>query len=216
MDLPASACPVYFYDRPNVRPFWAITKHAEIIEISRQPKIFLSQPQLMIATREVEHSPQRKRVVRHLMNMDPPEHARYRDLVNRCFTPRAVRALEAGVSEIAQQAVWEIARWHRSSDRALECDFVPDFAARIPCEMMGSLLGVPEPDRLQLSRWTNETAGSADPEFHQGATAQETIRRSREAIFAYLLNWSMTSPSVRLRARRRRSPAQFVCRGGGQ
>jgi cytochrome P450 len=59
--------PVYFYDRPNVRPFWAITRHADIIQISQQPKLFLNAPQLLIATHDIELNPQRKRVVRHLM-----------------------------------------------------------------------------------------------------------------------------------------------------
>ncbi len=177
--------PVYFYDRPNVRPFWAITKHADIIQISRQPKLFINAPQLLIATRDVELSPQRKRAVRHLLNMDPPEHAKYRDLVNRRFTPRAVRALEAEVSEIAEQVVQEIRRTNSFTDSALECDFVTDVASRIPIDVIAALLGVPKADRPQLFRWTNQTIGSADPEFQQGATAQETIRLSREALFAY-------------------------------
>jgi cholest-4-en-3-one 26-monooxygenase len=177
--------PVYFYDRPNVRPFWAITKHTDIIEISRQPRLFLNAPQLQIATRDDELSPQRKRVVHHLMNMDPPEHAKYRDLVNRRFTPRAVGALEVEVSEIAERLLEEIGRTHRVSDSALECDFVTDVSARLPVDVIAALLGVPKPDRPELFRWTNETSGSADPEFQHGATAQETIRRSREALFAY-------------------------------
>jgi cholest-4-en-3-one 26-monooxygenase len=175
--------PIYFYDRPNVRPFWAITKHADIIQISRQPKLFLNAPQLLIATRDVELSLQRKRVVRHLLNMDPPEHAKYRDLVNHRFTPRAVRALEAEVSEIAERVVQEIRGTDSFTDSALECDFVTDIAYRIPIDVIAALLGVPKADRPQLFR-TNQTIGSADPEFQQGTT-QETIRLSREALFAY-------------------------------
>ena len=97
--------------------------------------------------------------------MDPPEHAKYRDLVNRRFTPRAVRALEAEVSEIAEQVLQEVRRTNSFTYKALECDFVTDVASRIPIDVIAALLGVPKPDRPQLFRWTNQTIGSADPEF---------------------------------------------------
>lgn len=45
--------PVYWYDRPNVEPFWAITKHADIVTIGRQPNIFLNGPRLLVITRDL-------------------------------------------------------------------------------------------------------------------------------------------------------------------
>ena len=86
--------PVYWYDRPNVDPFWAITKHADIVEIARQPKIFLNGPRLLVSTKDL-YVEGGDMLFRHLLNMDPPEHAKYRDLVNRRFTPRAVRSPRA-------------------------------------------------------------------------------------------------------------------------
>ena len=44
--------PVYWYDRPNVDPFCAITKHADIVQIARQPKIFLNGPRLLVTTKD--------------------------------------------------------------------------------------------------------------------------------------------------------------------
>ena len=96
-----------------------------------------------------------------------------------------MRALEAEVSEIAEWVVQEIRRADRLTDSAPECDFVTDVSARIAIDVIAALLGVPKPDRPQLFRWTNQTIGSADPEFQLGASAQETIRRAREALFAY-------------------------------
>jgi cytochrome P450 len=177
--------PVYWYDRPNVEPFWAITKHADIITVARQPKLFVNGPRLLVVTRElmIEGGDM---LFRHLLNMDPPEHGRYRDLVNRRFTPRAVRTLEAEVAEISNNVMKELAA--RAKGGVVECDFVVDMAARVPLDVIAALIGVPREDRAQLFRWTNETIGSADPEFQQGGSAEETIRRAREGLFTYFSN----------------------------
>ncbi|MGC2450416.1 MAG: cytochrome P450, partial [Candidatus Sulfotelmatobacter sp.] len=176
--------PVYWYDRPNVEPFWAITKHADIVTIARQPKLFLNAPRLLVLPKDqlIEGG---DNLFRHLLNMDPPEHAKYRDLVNRRFTPRAVRKLEQEVSEITNEAMDELAATHRNGGSMLECDFVTDVSAKVPLDVIAALLGVPKQDRQQLFRWTNETIGSADPEFQRGGTSQETIQRAREGLFTY-------------------------------
>jgi cholest-4-en-3-one 26-monooxygenase len=179
--------PVYWYDRPNVAPFWAITKHADIVEIARQPKIFLNGPRLMVATKELYNEGD-ELLFRHLLNMDPPEHAKYRDLVNRRFTPRAVRSLEDEVREITDDAMDELAATHRNGGSMIECDFVTDVSAKVPLDVIAALLGVPKKDRPQLFRWTNEAIGSGDPEFNQGGTPMETLQRAREGLFSYFSN----------------------------
>lgn len=119
--------------------------------------------------------------------MDPPEHGRYRDLVNRRFTPRAVRTLEAEVAEIANSVMKDLVAARRNGG-TVDCDFVVDMASRVPLDVIAVLIGVPREDRAQLFQWTNETIGSADPEFQKGASAQETIRRAREGLFSYFSN----------------------------
>ena len=162
--------PVYWYDRPNVDPFWAITKHADIVEVARQPKIFLNGPRLLVTTKD-HYIEGGDMLFRHLLNMDPPEHAKYRDLVNRRFTPRAVRSLEHEVQEIANEVMDELVATHRNGGSTIECDFVTDVSAKVPLDVIAALLGVPKADRPQLFRWTNETIGSGDPEFNQGRHA---------------------------------------------
>ncbi len=170
--------PVYWYDRPNVDPFWAITKHADIVEVARQPKIFLNGPRLLVATKD-QYMEGGDMLFRHLLNMDPPEHANYRDLVNRRFTPRAVRSLQREVEEITDAAMDELAETHRNGGSMIECDFVTDVSAKVPLDVIAALLGVPKEDRPQLFRWTNETIGSGDPEFNQGNTPQENPSSAR-------------------------------------
>jgi cholest-4-en-3-one 26-monooxygenase len=179
--------PVYWYERPNVDPFWAITKHADIVEVARQPKIFLNGPRLLVTTKD-QYIEGGDMLFRHLLNMDPPEHAKYRDLVNRRFTPRAVRSLLHEVEEIASEVMDELVATHRNGGSTIECDFVTDVAAKVPLDVIAVLLGVPKTDRMQLFRWTNEAIGSGDPEFNQGATPQETLERARAGLFNYFTN----------------------------
>ena len=174
--------PVFWYTRPNVEPFWAITRHADIIEISRQPKLFINRPRLFVAPTDIGFQPG-ETLFRHLLNMDPPEHGKYRDLINRQFTPQAVRALESEVDHITLSLMEQVTA--RGRNGAIECDFVTDIAARVPLDVIAALIGVPRKDREQLFHWTNQTIGSGDPEFQGGSTPKDTILRAREGLFTY-------------------------------
>ena len=81
--------PVFWYERDNVEPFWAITKRADVIELSKQPEIFLNETRLAVFTKDLQPPPEN--TVRHLLNMDPPDHAAYRKVVSQRFTPRTRR-----------------------------------------------------------------------------------------------------------------------------
>jgi cytochrome P450 len=98
---------VFWYERPNVEPFWAITKHADIIEISKQPELFLNAPRLAVFTLDLPPPPEGS--VRHLLNMDPPDHARYRRLASSWFTPRAIRGMDEKVARVTREVLDEAA-----------------------------------------------------------------------------------------------------------
>src|SRR5579864_1063640 len=93
--------PVFYCQRADADPFWAITKHADIIEISKQPRQWLNGPRLAVFP-NVSNEPDIQLPLRHLLNMDPPIHGEYRALVSRHFTPRAVRELEPQIERIAK------------------------------------------------------------------------------------------------------------------
>jgi cholest-4-en-3-one 26-monooxygenase len=175
--------PVYWYDRPEVRPpFWAITKHADIVTVSRQPRLFLNEPRLAVFPEIPELDPA-ERPARHLLNMDPPDHAKFRKLASARFTPRAVQSLRPSVERIADDlldALEHDGQWH-------ECDFVEAVSARLPLEVLADLLGVPRSDWSLLFQWTNETIGASDPEYQHGSTAKETGDRARIALFQYFM-----------------------------
>jgi cytochrome P450 len=168
--------PVFWYERPNVEPFWALTKHADIVEVSKQPELFLNAPRLAVFTTDLPPPPEG--TVRHLLNMDPPDHARYRRLASSWFTPRAIRGMDDKVARVTREVL----------DAAAEKpggDFVQDVSARITIAVIAEMLGVPRRDWDLLFRWTNEVIAPQDPEFAKGQTAQETGTRARLELFAY-------------------------------
>ena len=168
--------PVFWYARDNVDPFWAITKHADIVEIGKQPDKFLNAPRLAVFTNELE--PPEENTVRHLLNMDPPDHGRYRNVAAKQFTPRSVSLLAPHVERITREVLDEAGQNER-------CDFVQDVSAKITIAVIAEMLGVPRGDWNLLFKWTNETIAPQDPEFQRGGSAKETLERSRMELFAY-------------------------------
>jgi cytochrome P450 len=168
--------PVFWYERENVDPFWAITRHADIVEISKQPERFLIAPRIAVFTRDLP--PPQDNEARHLLNMDPPDHGRYRNVTAKQFTPRTVSALAPHVEEITREILDE-------AGRLPHCDFVRDVSARITIAVIAEMLGVPREDWDLLFKWTNETIAPQDPEFQRGGSVGETLERSRMELFQY-------------------------------
>jgi len=184
--------PVFRYERPNVDPFWAITKHADIIELGKQPDLFLNGPRLAVFTKDLPPPPEGES--RHLLNMDPPDHARYRRVTSGWFTPRAIIAMDGKVARVTRDVLDDAAAKTTG-------DFVQDVSARITIAVIAEMLGVPRPDWQLLFRWTNEIIAPQDPEFQHGATAQETLDKARLDLFAYFQE---------LAERRRREPSDDI------
>ena len=170
--------PVSWREHPHTDPFWAITKHADIVAISKQPSLFVNSKRLLVFVGEPGVEPANTPPFRHLLDMDPPEHGEYRAILSRHFTPRAVRPLEPEIENITRQVLDDV--MGRDS-----CDFVTDVSSKIPLAVIAELLGVPHKDWEQMFRWTNETIGGSDPEFQQGASANETLDRARLGLFQY-------------------------------
>ncbi len=177
--------PVHWCQPESYRPFWAITKHADIIEVSTQPEKFRSAGRFILfpeATTGFGPTMEEEPPLRMLVNMDPPEHRDYRKLVSSWFTPRAIRRLQARLEEITAEIFDELAR----DGGAHECDFVTDVAARQPLRMITEMLGIPRDKEDFVLRVTNENFGIEDPEFErQGDTREARLGFLQEA-FAFL------------------------------
>ena len=154
--------PVFWHDQPgsNGDGFWVVTRHADVMEVSRQPEVFSSAERgALLHTGAEQDEDVALEMTRMLMlNMDPPEHSEYRNIVQRAFTPRTIRNLEARLVEFANDIV----------DRALakgEGDFVKDVAAEMPLLAICELIGVPAEDRGKIFDLSNRLIGFDDPEF---------------------------------------------------
>ncbi|MCY3921588.1 MAG: cytochrome P450 [Chloroflexi bacterium] len=182
--------PVYWYDRAGVTPFWAITKYDDIQQISRDPETFISSRRLVI--REAgsgdggANDP--SLTVPNLINMDPPEHGKYRNATSRRFSPRGMRLLEDRIDEIAEDVVDDAAAHvvDRLTDRR-EADFVRDVAARMPLAAICELLAVDRDSWDDLFHWTNEFLGSEDPEYQQGRTRRETWQSGMRGLQGFFV-----------------------------
>lgn len=168
--------PVHWYERDNVDPFWAITRHADIIAIGKRPDIFLNGPRMAVFTNDLPPPPEGES--RHLLNMDPPDHARYRRVTSGWFTPRAILSMNDKVERVTREVLDDAAT-------KTQGDFVADVSARITIAVIAEMLGVPRSHWDKLFRWTNEIIAPQDPEFQQGRNPEETLEAARLELFTY-------------------------------
>ncbi len=86
--------PVHWVDQPGYRPFWAVTRHADIMDVERDNGVFLSAPRPLLATEVAEQfAMEQGQVLRTLIHMDEPDHKAYRAIAAAWFQPNAIRKL---------------------------------------------------------------------------------------------------------------------------
>ena len=170
--------PVAFMEAPGYKPFWAITKHADVKDVSSQPLKFSSAQGITLARAGAPPIPPTEMLVL----IDPPKHGAMRRVVNARFTPRAVRARLDEVDRISGEIVGAAA----TDGEVGEDNFVERIAAPFPLAVIAWILGVPSDDWPLMFRWTNEVIGKDDPEYRQpGETPGQTAKRARTELHTY-------------------------------
>lgn len=162
-------------------PFWVATKHADILEISRQNDLFHNGDRNPVLTTKAIDQQVREmmggspHLLRTLIHMDAPDHLKYRTLTQAWFMPPNLRSMEERIRVIARAAVDKMAA------TGGECDFVKQVALHYPLHVIMSILGVPEEDEPRMLQLTQEIFGAADPELSRhkdtdfSATAPQKI-----------------------------------------
>jgi cytochrome P450 len=169
--------PVSYFAPPGYRPFWAITKHADVVDVASRPTVFSSAYGIMLTKADVPIMPSEMVVM-----LDPPRHGPMRRVASRRFTPGAQRAQRPAIERITV----EILDRASTGDGVGEGDFVERIAAPLPIAVVAWVLGVPQTDWELLFRWTNEVIGKDDPEYRRpGETPGQTIRRARGELHVY-------------------------------
>ena len=160
--------PVCWADVPGYRPFWAITKYADVMDIERNNMLFTNWPRPVLATIEGDEL-QAAAGVRTLIHLDDPQHRVVRAIGSDWFRPKAMRALKIRVDELAKIYV------DKMMAVGPECDFVQEVAVNFPLYVIMSLLGIPEADFPRMLKLTQELFGSDDSEYKRGTTAEDQL-----------------------------------------
>ena len=168
--------PLHWYEPYR---FWAVTKYADVQEISQRPRLFSSQrTQLFELVRAARGEPMLAGAMGvmaasapTIIRMDPPQHNRHRKLVMGAFTPRRIAALEPRVREIAKRSLDAI-------DPSGPVDFVEQIAIPMPMYVIAELLGVSSDDYHDFRRWSDAMieAGGGDISAKTAATVAELLQ----------------------------------------
>ncbi len=181
----------YHASDEDLEPFWAITKWEDVQRISRDPQTFSNKTDIILRLDQLTDggaAPQ----THHLLDMDPPEHAQYRALVNRRFTTRGLAILEERIDEVAGEVVDRAARQVVDEvARRGECEVVAEISNLLPLITICELLGVPRERQGDMIQWVNEMVGSGDPEYQRGRTQQETMAAASQALLGFFMQLSM-------------------------
>lgn len=161
----------------NGRGFWTITKYEDIKMMSRTPEIFSSwvggtnifdlEGEDLEGTRSM------------ILNMDPPQHVKYRRLVAHNFTPRMIEKLEPHIRDLAATIVDDIVEKGT-------CDFVADVAALLPMRTIMEIVGVPEEDQPEVFELSNKLVGFDDPDV-QGSFEEGKISAAQMCMYGQKL-----------------------------
>ncbi|OBH05740.1 cytochrome [Mycobacterium sp. E2699] len=165
--------PVSWVDVEGYKPFWAITKHADIMDIERQNDLFTNYPRPLLMVSEGEDVLRAQMDagigLRTLIHMDDPHHRDMRKIGADWFRPKVMRDLKCRVDELAKIYVDKMVQ------KGPECDFVQEVAVNYPLYVILSLLGLPESDFPRMLKLTQEMFGGDDTEFQRGNSTEDIL-----------------------------------------
>lgn len=174
--------PVCWVEAEGFEPFWAITKHADVMDIERQNDLFTNDPRAVLLSAELDKQMQADRAagmgLATLIHIDDPHHRDLRKIGADWFKPSALRALKVRCDELSKTWVDAMA------DRGPALDFAQDIAVNYPLYIILTLLGLPESDFPRMLKLTQELFGSEDSEFQRGADPELLLATVME-MFQY-------------------------------
>jgi cholest-4-en-3-one 26-monooxygenase len=184
-----SEAPVYWHPEATAPRggFWAVTGFDDCVTVNRDWEHFSSARRSALFTDMDDEQLVQQQMM--MLNMDPVMHTRYRRLVNKGFTPKMVRDLEAQIVGYADGIIDAVCERGTA-------DFVEEISAELPLLVIAELLGVPQEDRRMVFDWSNRMIGSEDPEYQQ---AGDAAGEAAVAVFSY---------AEELAAKRRLAPSQ--------
>ncbi len=150
--------------------FFAVSRYDDVVQVLKSPAVFSSAAMGAMTTND-------GRPVRTIINTDPPEHTRIRNLINRAFTPRMVAELEPQMRQITRDLL----------DRVIpagEMDLVADLAVPLPVTVIAAILGVDAERRDDFKRWSNAVVGAVGATSTEEQAHKQADRAEFWAFFA--------------------------------
>ncbi len=177
--------PVHYFEPEGFDPFWAITKHADIMEVSGQPEIFSNASGITILTGEQKiarnDAENPLASMRTIIEMDPPEHTTFRKVASGFFTPRSIRRLDEVVARSARELLDSL------GDEG-ECDFIDRVAQRHPLRVLATILGIDRDDEERLLELTQQLFASEDPDLQREGEDRDAAIREMGLEFYQLFD----------------------------
>ncbi|GAA0615369.1 cytochrome P450 [Sporichthya brevicatena] len=162
-------CPVAKSERYG--GFWMLSKYDDVFRAYQEPELFSSYPNPIPANGIGSARP----VIP--VEIDPPDHAKYREILAPLFTVRRVRPLEAKIQEHAEALVAEIAA--KGS-----CDYVKDFAQVLPTRVFLDMMGWPLEDAPRFLEWTEKLMRQPSDDPEESARIKEATALELVSYFA--------------------------------
>ncbi len=181
--------PVARIETQNFDPFWAVTKHADIMQVGRDKALFHNGDRQTIladkmGVKRVAELTGGPHLIRTLVHMDDPDHLKYRALTQSWFMPGQLKRLEPQIRVLARQAVDEMAA------RGGRCDFATDVAALYPLRVIMLILGLPPEDEPRMLKLTQELFGNSDSDMARGTAGLSDPTAAAEQLFAVFMDFS--------------------------
>jgi cytochrome P450 len=140
-------------------PFWAVTNHADVMDVERNPDIFTNGIDPVIVPAGTQQPGGEDPPVLTLIQLDGDPHKQQRGVVNDWFKAGRVKGMQGRIDELARVAVDQMEALNG------RCDFVRDVALGFPLQVILSILGLPESDYPRMLQLTQELFGSEDPDI---------------------------------------------------
>jgi cytochrome P450 len=165
--------PVHWTEPSDFRPFWAVTRHADIMAVELNSANFLNGPrQFLLSTNDEQmlfEQTGSTNFARNLVAMDDPDHRAYRALTSAWFGAKSLRALEGEITALARETVDKLVA------TGGRCDFAKDIAAWYPLRTIMIVLGVPPEDEALMLSLSQKLFGNTDPETGGGDGAASMV-----------------------------------------
>src|SRR3954452_18800775 len=167
--------PVHRQDMPDGTFYWAILRHADVVHVARHPVLFSASLGGVVLE---DLPPETLEMMRDMvLAMDPPRHIAFRKNLAPHFKASVMAQLEPRIRDICRNTFAAV-------DGSSEVEFVHEICAKLPSQIVGELLGIPEEDWPQIHSWSERNSGGQDPDVAGGYTEDGSTATIEMAMYA--------------------------------